>query len=922
GLSNNTSGNSNTAIGSTAMINNTTGSGNTAIGRQSLAINTSGNDNTMIGFQAGLSNSTGSQNTGMGSATLDANTTGIDNTAVGYAVMGQNNIGSQNTAVGRAAMNSNTEGIHNTAIGANALFGNIFGEYNIAIGSSALFGPTTGDFNIAIGRNTMSTAGTFTAAQYNIALGDQAMSGLTSGSRNIGIGGSSLTTLTTGIGNVGVGMESLEATTTAQNNTALGYRTGMSNTDGESNTFIGARSGENSTRGSNNVFLGANAGFNNGSGSDNVFLGFSAGLNETGSNLLYIANSNTSSPLIWGDFSASDLRINGQLQVGNPSGTGYEFPATDGTLGEVLRTDGAGNVFWANISTGTDDQTIETFSFNAATEILTLEIEDDGVAARTVDLSSLDTTNALDGAYDEGGAGAGRTITADNGAVTVAGSDGLLVTGTFGSGSTISVSGAGDRMFFNPRKAAFRAGTVGNGGIFDNTAWDDANVGNRSFAVNAGTIASASYSFASGLASEARGVASTAMGYGTIANDDYEMAVGEWNTVTIGRSFVVGNGTSDVTRSDSFEVFTDGRVTINEEYTLPTTDGSSNQVLTTNGFGTAFWSTPSFSDATTASNGLSESSDDIQLGGSLSQETTITYGANNFIHNLDGSGYFEVQDEGTAKFRVSNTGNTRVGGDLQINQTDVMGTRLIDLTSTGSTGLVDVFASGIRTTQIAGTGDTYFNGGSVGIGITNPTEQLDVSDNTTGFVADFYNESLSSSADGISIRLAASSPGSGADYIGFRRGGSGVSGRISGTGSGIQLVTTSDRRLKTNFEPIANALDMISDIEPQWYEFKSNLGFKELGFIAQEVKEVFPQIVTGDESSDPNEDPMMVDYARITPLLTAGIKELHEKVKVLEAENAQLKAQLDQYAALEARIAALEGGDKSKTSEALALSEE
>lgn len=915
-LSNNTSGDSNTAVGSLAMINNTTGFGNTALGRQSLPSNTTGNDNTMIGFQAGLSNTTGNQNTAVGSAALDANSTGYDNTALGNSVMGSNSTGHSNTAIGASSLLSNTEGLENTAVGVGALRTNTTGDYNIALGFGALSGSVSSSYNIGIGRNTMSNIFSNPAAQYNVALGDVALSSLTSGSRNIAIGGSALTTLSSGIGNVGIGMETMTTATTAQYNTAVGFNAGRNVLDGDFNVFMGYQSGENNTRGTDNVFLGANTGFNNTVGNNNVFIGYNTGYFETGSNKLYIDNSNSTTPLIWGDFNVNVLRVNGTFQIGNPTGTGYEFPATDGTLGEVLRTDGAGNVFWANISTGTDDQTIETFSFNAATDILTLEIEDDGVAAQTVDLSSLDTTNALDGAYDEGGAGAGRTITADNGAVTIAGSDGLLVTGTFGSGSTISVSGAGDRMFFNPRKAAFRAGTVGNGGLFDNTAWDDANVGNRSFAVNAGTIASASYSFASGLVSEARGVASTAMGYGTIANDDYEMAVGEWNTVTIGRSFVVGNGTSDVTRSDSFEVFTDGRVTINEEYTLPTTDGSSNQVLTTNGFGTAFWSTPSFTDGTTASNGLTESADDIQLGGSLNQETTITFGANNFIHNLDGTGYFEVQDAGVAKFRISNTGNTRLGGSLQMNQTNVTGTRLIELTSAGSTGLINAYASGINTVQIAGTGDSYINGGSFGLGITNPQEQLDVVDNTAGYVGDFYNESTDSTADGISVRLAASSPNASAYYIGFFRGsGATVSGRISGTaaGTGIQLVTTSDVRLKTNFEEVTDALSMIQEINPKWYEFKTNLGQRELGFIAQEVKTVLPQIVTGEEDSDPNEDPMMVDYARITPLLTAGIKELHAKVNALEAENEALKAQLAEFRALEARISALEQrGDSPK----------
>ncbi len=47
-----------------------------------------------------------------------------------------------------------------------------------------------------------------------------------------------------------------------------------------------------------------------------------------------------------------------------------------------------------------------------------------------------DTQNTLDQAYDEGGAGVGRTITADNGAVDIAGAGGLTVNGSVGIGTT------------------------------------------------------------------------------------------------------------------------------------------------------------------------------------------------------------------------------------------------------------------------------------------------------------------------------------------------------------------------------------------------------------------------------------------------------------------------------------------------------
>ena len=53
-----------------------------------------------------------------------------------------------------------------------------------------------------------------------------------------------------------------------------------------------------------------------GNGSGNVFLGNKAGYNETGSNLLYIDNTDIDTPLIWGDFSSNTVSFLGTVGVG------------------------------------------------------------------------------------------------------------------------------------------------------------------------------------------------------------------------------------------------------------------------------------------------------------------------------------------------------------------------------------------------------------------------------------------------------------------------------------------------------------------------------------------------------------------------------------------------------------------------------
>ncbi|MCZ7555838.1 MAG: tail fiber domain-containing protein [Bacteroidia bacterium] len=143
----------------------------------------------------------------------------------------------------------------------------------------------------------------------------------------------------------------------------------------------------------------------------------------------------------------------------------------------------------------------------------------------------------LDQAYDMGGTGAGRTITADAGAVVIAGVDGFLATAGTSSQGSIPASGAGSRMMWYPKKRAFRAGTV-NG-----NQWDDANIGVISNAMGSNITASGNYSTAMGFASTASGSASTAMGSNTTASGDYSTAIGASTTASANTSTAMGYST-------------------------------------------------------------------------------------------------------------------------------------------------------------------------------------------------------------------------------------------------------------------------------------------------------------------------------------------------------------------------------------------
>ncbi|MCF6279431.1 MAG: tail fiber domain-containing protein [Flavobacteriaceae bacterium] len=100
-------------------------------------------------------------------------------------------------------------------------------------------------------------------------------------------------------------------------NSGLGYKSLYKNTSGERNVAIGHSSLENSIIGSDNVAIGYRAGVNN-TGSGNVFIGNRAGgfTSSSSNNKLYINNNISSNPLIYGDFDAGLLQINGDVITG------------------------------------------------------------------------------------------------------------------------------------------------------------------------------------------------------------------------------------------------------------------------------------------------------------------------------------------------------------------------------------------------------------------------------------------------------------------------------------------------------------------------------------------------------------------------------------------------------------------------------
>ncbi len=329
----------NTAFGLLSGSNTITGYYNTFLGYQTGTAITNASNNVGIGWMALFKTTTGGFNVAIGPNCLQNNVTGIDNTAVGNTAL-YANVGSQNSAFGSHSLNNNSSGIGNSAFGYNALYSNTTASSNSAFGHLALNNNTIGTENTGFGRTVLTSN---VAGSGSTAMGFESMRYANSAS---GL----FTTY-----NSAFGYQALRGSTTAASNTgtansAFGYQALYSATSGGNNTAFGSSALFTNASGTNNTAIGKEAGYSMSAGTGNVFLGYQAGYSETGSGKLYIANSNTATPLIYGDFTTgylgistntpgAKLDVNGNLKF---TGTDTIYSST-GTALTLRSGDGTGN---------------------------------------------------------------------------------------------------------------------------------------------------------------------------------------------------------------------------------------------------------------------------------------------------------------------------------------------------------------------------------------------------------------------------------------------------------------------------------------------------------------------------------------------------------------------------------------------------
>jgi hypothetical protein len=217
-----------------------------------------------------------------------------------------------------------------------ALDGNAVSSANKAAATSASFigTPANVPLNFRIG---LQSAGKVDQATRNSFYGFESGKVATAFD-NVGMGYFSLRATTTGRGNMGIGTYALIKNLDGEYNVGIGTSSMQENVTGDYNIGIGVGA-LRSVLGDRNVGIGVFSGFAS-TGSRNVFIGNEAGRNETGSNKLYISNSNTTTPLVYGDFSAKYVTIGDITPALRTQGTatgGYNLLVKGGILTEKVK---------------------------------------------------------------------------------------------------------------------------------------------------------------------------------------------------------------------------------------------------------------------------------------------------------------------------------------------------------------------------------------------------------------------------------------------------------------------------------------------------------------------------------------------------------------------------------------------------------
>jgi hypothetical protein len=261
-----------------------------------------------------------------------------------------------------------------------------------------------------------------------------------------------------------------------------------------------------------------------------------------------------------------------------------------------------------------------------------------------------------------------------------------------------------------------------------------------------------------------------------------------------------------------------------------------------------------------------------------------------------GASYFAINDEtaGKTRFFFDTTGAASFGAGTANISAIGTGPGAVSLNGQGTTivdgGLLEL--NNNITTVTTGTipGKIVFNATNNAGGKALATIQsaTDGSGGASGFGGRLIISTKIDNSTGSQVALNITSTGVGVgtvtpsyrlDVGGDANVGSGYVYRIAGTQicSSSGCTSSSDRRLKENIQPLQDALDNILKLDAVTYNYIDKTRFtgqQQVGVIAQDVENVFPQVVITDEKTGFKS----VAYDHLVAPLIEAVKSLYYKV--------------------------------------------
>jgi len=103
--------------------------------------------------------------------------------------------------------------------------------------------------------------------------------------------------------------------------------------------------------------------------------------------------------------------------------------------------------------------------------------------------------------------------------------------------------------------------------------------------------------------------------------------------------------------------------------------------------------------------------------------------------------------------------------------------------------------------------------------------------------------------------------------------------------NGTSWVNASDTSMKTNVTDLSYGLSTIADLQPRAFDWTDS-GESDIGFIAQELDDHIPEVVSGEDGSKG------VNYGALTAVLVKALQEAKTKIETLETQRADLEARV------------------------------